>query len=210
VLAQGLEEEGAVMRHARIRDVMTTNVVTVGKDASYKEIATRLHEHRVSALPVLDHDRKVTGVVSAGDLLAREARPGKRSGTTAADLMTAPAVTIGPGAPVSEAARLMYARRVKRLPVVDPAGRLAGIVSRSDVLAVFSRPDDDIWHEITSDVIADGFFMDPAQFTVTVTDGIVTLQSPADTAVVSHGIAQQARHIEGVVAVRERFSQPQT
>jgi CBS-domain-containing membrane protein len=121
--------------------------------------------------------------------------------------MSAPAVTISPDDPVSQAAQLMLARRVRRLPVVGADGRLAGIVSRADVLAVYTRPDDDICREITRDVIMDGFFMDPAQFTVTVADGIVTLEGSPDTAVVADCIVEQVRHMEGVVAVRERLTQ---
>ncbi len=76
--------------------------------------------------------------------------------------MTSPAITIGPDELVSAAARLMSARRVGHLPVVSADGRPAGIISRSDVLAVFRRPDEDIYAEIARDVITDGFFMDPA------------------------------------------------
>jgi CBS-domain-containing membrane protein len=221
-------QKGVIAMHARVRDVMTTNVVAVRKSVSYKEIADRLREFRVSGLPVLDDDGKVAGVVSAVDLLAKEARPeladerhgrlftllhrrelGKARAVTAGKLMTAPPVTVGPDEPVSYAAQLMYVHRVKRLPVVGADGRLAGIISRSDVLAVFSRPDEEIRQEIIRDVILDGFFMDPASFTVTVKDGIVTLEGGPETAVVGQGIIEQIRHLQGVVAVRPRLAQPQ-
>ena len=149
---------------ATVKDVMTTSVVAVRKDASFKEMAAMLRARRISAFPVVDDAGRVIGVVSEGDMLVKEAvqadgssllaalrhlrEDDKATGITAGDLMTAPAVTIGPDAPVEEAARLMYDRRVKRLPVVNVAGRLVGIISRVDVLAVFSRPDDDIRDEI--------------------------------------------------------------
>jgi len=72
---------------------------------------------------------------------------------TAGELMTSRPVTIGPDEPVEQAAFLMYDRGIKRLPVVDEAGHLIGIVSRADVLSVYARPDDDIWREVTDQVI---------------------------------------------------------
>ena len=77
----------------------------------------------------------------------------------------------------------MQSHRVQRLPVVDRDGRLEGIVSRSDVLSVFRRSDEEIRREITQDVIADGFFTDPARLTVTVHNGIVTLEGKPGSAV---------------------------
>jgi CBS-domain-containing membrane protein len=122
--------------------------------------------------------------------------------------MTHPAVTIGPDDLVQAAARVMHSHRLQRLPVIDRDGRLEGIVSRSDVLSVFRRDDEEIRREITQDVIADGFFTDPARFTVTVHNGIVTLEGAPGSAVLGAGIAGQAEHIEGVVAVRDRFVYP--
>ena len=133
----------------------------------------------------MDDDGKVIGVVSEADLLTREVLDGGQesvAGVTAGDLMTHPAVTIGLDEPVEHAAGLMYARRVKRLPVTDAADRLAGIISRSDVLTVYSRPDEEIRKEITGEVILNEFPTDPAWFTVTVQDGIVTLEGHPETA----------------------------
>ena len=145
-----------------VRDVMTSRVVWVTKDAPYKELAARLRENRVSAFPVLDDEGKVIGVVSEADLLAKEAldggydgmpgmitgllrrkEQGKARGITAADLMTHPAVTISPDAAVENAARLMYESKISRLPVVDADGHLTGIISRADVLSVFDRSDEE-------------------------------------------------------------------
>ena len=127
---------------------------------------------------------------------------------TAGDLMTHPAVTISPDDLVQAAARVMHSHRLQRLPVVGREGRLEGIVSRSDVLSVFRRSDEEIRREIIQDVIADGFFTDPARFTVTVHNGIVTLEGEPGSAVLGAGIAGQAEHIEGVIAVRDRFVYP--
>jgi CBS-domain-containing membrane protein len=210
--------------NAIVKDVMSTHVVAVRKGASFKEMAARLREQRVSAFPVLDDDDKVIGVVSEADLLTKEALEGampgvlsgmlhhreqaKADGITAADLMTTPAITIGPDEPVTRAARLMYSRRVKRLPVTDADGRLVGIVARSDVLSVFSRPDENIRREITQDVILDRLLTDPDRFTVTVKDGIVTIEGAPETTAVGHDVIDEARHVEGVVAVRDRLTYP--
>ena len=209
---------------ATIKDVMTTHVIAVRTYASFKDMVISLREHRVSAFPVLDEHDRVVGVVSEADLLTKEAlelsAPGlvsgmlhhrdhsKASGITAADLMTAPPVTIGPLETIGAAARLMYARKVKRLPVTDGEGRLHGIVSRSDVLSVYSRPDGDIKHEITERVMLDLLLTDPARFTVTVKDGIVTVEGVPETAANGHDMIEEIRHLEGVVSVRDRLSYP--
>ena len=201
--------------HARVRDVMTTPVVSVRSEASYREMAAALRAHRVSGLPVVDAEGIVVGVVSETDLLTRLAvnrRPRRRrtpaGELTAADLMTRPAVTTSPDELVTSVARLMSSRKLRRVPVVDSRGRLVGIVCRSDVLSVYSRPDEDIHREITQDVILDGFFTDPDRLTVTVKDGIVTLAGAPGSVVLGRNIVDQVRHVEGVVAVRDRFIYP--
>jgi CBS-domain-containing membrane protein len=210
--------------HATVRDVMSTHVIVVKQSAPYKDMAAMLRAQRVSAFPGVDDDRTVIGVVSEGDLLAKKALDGgdpdatqgqlrrrdhdKAAAVTAAELMTTPAVTIGPDAPVTEAARLMYHRRVKRLPVTSEDGTLIGIVSRADVLSVYSRADADIEREISQDLIAGVFLLDPARFTVAVKDGIVTLEGAPESAEIGRDLADAARHVEGVVAVRDRLSYP--
>jgi nucleotide-binding universal stress UspA family protein/CBS domain-containing protein len=205
---------------------MTTGVVAVRAGTPYREMVAMFRKHRVSGFPVVDDDGKVIGVVSETDLLAVEAaepdpgahtaprgwRPHRKVLTvdeaTAGALMTHPAVTVGPGEMVRNAARLMLSLKLQRLPVVDRDGRLAGIISRSDVLSVFRRTDEEIRREITQDVIADGFFTDPARFMVAVHDGIVTLEGVPGSAVLGASIVDQVRHLEGVVAVRDRFTYP--
>ena len=202
---------------ARVKDVMTTRVVAVRKDATFKEIAALLTEYRVSAFPVLDEDDKVIGVVSEADLLSREAlvaAVGARaeefgSGITAVGLMTKPPVVVTPYEPVADAARLMYNARVKRLPVVGADGELAGIVSRADVLSVYSRPGEEIRREITENVILNGLFADPDRFGVTVSAGVVTLEGQPETTARGREIVAETWHVEGVVAVRDRLTYPE-
>lgn len=202
---------------------MTTSVVAVRKDASFKEMADMLHQRRISAFPVLDDAGRVVGVVSEGDLLVKEAvqatgtsvlaalrhfrEDDKAAGVTAGDLMTEPAITIGPRASVAEAARLMYDRRVKRLPVVNDAGKLLGILSRVDVLAVFARPDAEIRNEIAHQVLP-GLVIAPEKIKVAVRNGIVTLSGELPAGQQRHAVVAAARHVQGVVAVRDRFDGP--
>lgn len=211
---------------ATVKDVMTTRVVAVRKNAPFKDIAALLSRYRVSAFPVLDDDGTVIGVVSEADLLCKEAlisamgglaaRPGQyhddfaRAATvTAADLMTTPPVTITAGEPVSGAARLMYNARVKRLPVVSEDGHLAGIISRADVLSVYGRPDDEIGEEIAKNVILNEFPSDPGCFIVTVKDGIVTLEGRPETVRQGRDILAEIWRVEGVVSVRDRLTYPE-
>jgi CBS domain-containing protein len=208
-----------------VKDVMSTLPVWVSETMSFQEIAARLRECRVSAFPVLDAHGRVTGVVSEADLLVKEAvlgEPGgvsgllaglvhraarvKARGVTAADLMTSPAVTIGPDDTVEHAARLMYDRKVKRLPVIDQGGRLVGIISRTDILAVFDRADAEIREEIMTQVIASQ--SEPSHYSVIVKDGIVTLEGNPETAAIGHDLVARARHVQGVVTVRDRLVYP--
>ncbi len=209
-----------------VKDVMSTHVIAVRPSTGYKEMAAMLRDQRVSAFPVIDDGNKVIGIVSESDLLVKEALEGTVPGTlhslaqrhvrsqvtglTAADLMTRRAVTIGPDEPASHAARLMYSKRVKRLPVVSEDGTLIGIVTRSDVLSVYRRPDTEIRHEITENLILDTFLCDPARFDVTVKSGVVTITGTPETAETGREIIAAARHVEGVVAVRDRLSYPLT
>jgi CBS domain-containing protein len=207
-----------------VKDVMSTHVIAVRQSAGYKEMAAMLRDQRVSAFPVIDDDNKVIGVVSETDLLAKEALEGTVPGTlqslprqhvrsqvngvTAAELMTKPAVTIGPDKPVTDAARLMFTMRVKRLPVVSDDGTLIGIVTRSDVLSVYSRPDAQIQQQVIQNLILGTFPYDPDSFTVTVKDGIVTIEGTPETSRAGLDIIDAVRHMEGVVAVRDRLSYP--
>ena len=196
---------GAGRRHYgrsqdRVRDVMTRPVVTVNLRTPYKRIATLLAQHQISAVPVLVLGRHVAGVVSEADLLSaqerrlreaqlesgghfrRHADAKKHQGLTAAELMTSPAVTIHPDAPLQAAARLMTSRHIKRLPVVEAGtafgggvgGKLIGIVSRRDLLGVFLRLDEDIAGDVR-EMLAQLPQVDPGDVTITVRNGIVTL-----------------------------------
>ncbi|MET9346340.1 CBS domain-containing protein [Streptomyces termitum] len=197
-----------------VDDVMTHTAVAVGRDAPYKEIVALMDQWKVSALPVLEGEGRVVGVVSEADLLPKEAfrdtGPApedavKAGAVRAGDLMSSPAVTVRAGASLAEAARVMARRRVKRLPVVNEIGMLEGVVSRSDLLKVFLREDGEIAAEVRHSVLGGAA---ATGLDVTVAEGVVTLRGTlADRALVPL-LARAARAVEGVVDVRIALADP--
>ncbi|MGW3151832.1 CBS domain-containing protein [Streptomyces sp. NPDC001177] len=200
-----------------VSDVMTQAVASVGRSASFKVIVEMMQDWGVSALPVLEGEGRVVGVVSEADLLPTEElrdspeegyallhRPAdvaKAGALTAGDLMTSPAITVRANATLAEAARIMAHQKVKRLPVVDESGLLAGVVSRADLLKVFLRDDRDIAEEIRRDIVSHLFPLTSSALQVDVHDGIATLTGTVrDTALVPVA-ARLVRAVEGVVDV---------
>lgn len=208
----------------RVREVMTQDVVTVDEHASFKEVASLLTERRVSALPVLDGEGRVVGIVSEADLILKEESPqgppearllqgrrrretrAKAAGGTAAELMTSPAVTIGPDAGVAQATRVLHHHGIKRLPVVDPAGPLLGIVSRADLLKVFLRSDADIAREVRQQVLVRAMWIDPDTVRVNVRDGVVTLTGQLERRSLIPNTVNLVRGLDGVVDVVDRLT----
>jgi len=212
----------------RVRDVMTTKVITVDRITPYKEIAELLAKHKINSVPVLMLGRHVAGVVSEADLLiaqqkrerAAQAAAGgglhlthrhdAHQGLTAEALMSSPAITIIPEASLSTAARLMNDHNLKSLPVVKPDGTLAGIVSRSDLLSVFLRSDEDIAGEVR-DLLSKVLLTGPEAVSVRVHNGVVILtgQPAAGT---DPGLVPVAVRliwdIAGVVDVSEKIGAP--
>ena len=119
--------------------------------------------------------------------------------------MSRPAVTIGQGATLTEAARRLHAAGVKRLPVVDPVGRLVGILSRVDLLKVFLRSDEDLYREIVDDIIFGELFMGPNRFDVDVHDGVVVLQGRCERRSLIPTVVRAVAGVEGVVRVENRL-----
>ena len=208
----------------RVRDVMTSDVVTVDEQASFKEIAALITGRRVSALPVLDADGRMVGIVSEADLTLKEEFPegpaggrlfqGRRqredrvkaAGDTAAELMTSPAVTVGPDATVAEAARLLHRHGIKRMPVVDPAGPLLGIVSRADLLKVFLRSDADVARAVRQEVLLRAMWMDPDTVVVDVRDGVVTLTGQLERRSLVPIVITLVHALDGVVDVVDQLT----
>jgi len=206
-----------------VADVMTSTVVSVRDDSPFKQIIEALTEAHVSALPVVDPDGHVLGIVSESDLLAKVAGVGrpaphpsadttetprahrKAEAETARDLMTAPVVTTRPDTPVSHAARVAALQHVRRLPVVDSDDKLVGIVTRSDLLRVFLRDDEAIREHVIS-LIRRQLFIDTSTIEVDVLDGVVTLRGQLDSRVMFEPLVDVIRDTTGVVAVRDNIS----
>lgn len=206
-----------------VKDVMTTDVVAIAEDTSFKTIVETMRRAHVASVPVLDSAGQVRGVVSESDLLLKETDPDaaeefhlsparrreqrKAEAATAARLMTSPPVTIAETATVEDAAAAMRRHRVGRLPVIDePTGRLVGIIGRADVLAVYGRPDEDIRRDVHDEVVTAEFGLDRGRIDVTVEDGQVTLVGSVPRRSQIPVLLHSVRHVEGVVSARARLS----
>lgn len=204
--------------------VMTTPVVTVRRDTPFKEVVATMASKGISAVPVVDEQGRPVGVVSEADALAKQEFHGaidpmswlasrrkktrwhKASGLTAADLMTTPVVTIGADESVTLAARRLAEKRLRRLFVVDGDGRLAGVLSRRDVLGMFLRGDEEIRTDIEQQVLAKGMWMVPGTVSADVSGGVVTLKGKLEHRTTAEIAARLSQAVPGVVAVRNNLT----
>jgi len=206
-----------------VKDVMTKTVVVVQDAAPFKEIARLMQEYRASALPVVDEEGRLLGIVSEADLLLKE-DPGfegerhlfegrfrrvqreKAFGLVAGQLMTAPVYTVVPDTPLAEAARLMHDKGVKRLPVVDARGVVLGIVSRADVVKIFLRSDDEIDREIRDEVLFKTLWLEPNTVHVRVREGVVALEGQLERRSLIPVLVEMVHRVDGVIGVENRLS----
>jgi CBS domain-containing protein len=169
----------------QVDDVMTREVITVGVDTPVAQIASLLDREDISAVPVTTATGGVLGVVSQADLLVgvadgerdhpRGGRPkGRAAALRAGDLMTTPALSIDADASLTQAARTMQDRKVRRLLVTSPQGRLLGVVSRGDLLRPYARNDAQIRREAEAQ-LRRRLWINPDQVAVRVHEGTATL-----------------------------------
>lgn len=209
----------------KVKDVMRREVTTVAPATPLKEVATILSEHGFSGLPVVADGGRVVGVVSEADILAKERGPTERRGgllgwlleppdvwaeakldaRTAEEAMSAPAITVEPGAAVAAAAGIMVERGINRLPVVEN-GELVGIVTRADLVRAFTRNDVEIEREIREDVVAQQLWIDPSTLVIRAKDGLVTLRGQVEKRSVADVLASFAQRVPGVVAVTNELT----
>jgi len=207
----------------RVKDVMTTEPITVTPETSLKDAAALLAEHRISGLPVVDSGNHVVGVISEGDVLFKEiggtherhlierwletppAGEAKVEAKTVGEAMTAPAVTITAKRPLAEVANLMIDQGVKRLPVVDAEGALVGIVTRADLVRAFVRSDEEILAEIRDDVIKRTLWIESDSIEVAVDGGEVRLSGEVDTKADAEMIPSFVQRVPGVVSVLSKL-----
>jgi CBS domain-containing protein len=206
----------------KVESVMSPKVLAVRPQTPFKEIVQMMEANRISAVPVVDvtdSDGRVVGIVSEADLMLKEeyAGPGRygmshsdaevaAAGRDAAAFMTRPVVTIKPGASLAEAARLMHRGGLKRLPVVDEAGRLVGIVSRADLLKAFLRSDESIRMEVEDDLIGRTLVLEPGTVTIGVAGGVVSLSGKLESRSLAAILVRLARGVQGVVDVEDHLT----
>ena len=211
----------------RIAEVMSTELVTVRPDQSLKDVVQAMVDHGVSAVPVVDADGRVAGIVTEADVMSREAYGGgrrkplrmlveyfsgrdpqwlrKAAGLRADEVMTRQIVTASPHEDVRVAARRMVEHEIKRLVVVDDEGAPVGIVSRHDVLQFFCRDDADVAKDLA--VLLGDLLRVPEDLDVRyeVDHGVVglegTVRHPSDERVLKHAVLA----VPGVVDVDSRI-----
>ncbi|WP_328924015.1 CBS domain-containing protein [Streptomyces sp. NBC_00190] len=207
------------MKHIKVGDLMTDEVVSVVSATPFKDVAKLLAQHDISGLPVLDDEDRVVGVISESDLLSRQASAVPATGdaeegaavpeaaaVTAAGIMSAPAVTALADETAAEAARLMTRRGVERLPVVDEEDRLVGIVTRRDLLRLFLRPDAEIRRRVVDDVLVGTMGLSAEAVELHVVDGIVTLEGRLERQSQVPVLIRLTEQLDGVVAVAARLT----
>lgn len=208
--------------HQTVADVMSTDLVVATRSTPYKELVRKLRELGVHALPIVDPDRRLVGIVTETDLaFKQEYRPAghvpflegteqrrqrhKAAATLAEECMSEPVAVTGPNVPVPTAARLLHRKGVHHLPVVDAQGRLVGIVTRRDLLAVFLRPDAEIYRQIRIGVLGVILHVPEGEVDLRVDDGVVTLSGKVEWRSLVREIVTRTRAVEGVVGVVDRL-----
>ncbi len=212
-------------RHRTVADVMTSRVHVASPETPFKLLVRLIEENRISAVPIVDHEGIPVGVVSESDLLFKEQRGelasktdllhprrhhtqrAKAEGLVASDVMTSPPITIKADSRLVEAARLIHERNVRRLIVVDERGKISGIVSRSDLLQVFLRSDEELLEEIVANLIPR--LMLTLRHPVTVPDvhdNVVTLRGEVDRKSDAEILGRLTKELDGVVDVVNQLS----
>ncbi len=210
----------------KVKEVMTPEVVTVGPQMPLKEIIDCMVRSEVSCLPVVDQNRSLVGIITEADLISKEAygttrrralalfgdvlskrdHPwvAKAAGVRAADVMTRDVVVCRPTDDIRSVAKRMLEQRVKRIPVMED-GRLVGIVSRHDVLALLDRPDELITRDVARALVHDPDRPDDHHVQFSVRDGIVTLIGDVRYAWDEPVVVSIVRGVPGVIDVDSRL-----
>jgi CBS-domain-containing membrane protein len=211
------------MKHT-VEAVMTSQVVTARPATPFHELVRLLEQCHISALPVVDDSGRLVGIVSEADLLIKEGYPhgatdatpidaaryrkrlDKAAGTRADQVMAASVTSVPLGTLVADAVRLMLRLDVKRLPVVDARGGLAGIVARSDLLKVFLRPDPAVRWEVDHDIVRGELGIADGAVQVEVRDGVVGLRGQVERRGQVAALVRRVQAVDGVAQVDARLS----
>ena len=193
----------------QVVDLMTTDVITVSSETGIRDAARLMFRNRVSGLPVTTADGTLAGIITEADFLRLEVerQEGETElGSTVGDVMSPGVVTTGPETEIYDAAKMMTFQDIKRLPVVDDDSRLLGIISRADIVSVFTRPDDVIEDEIREDLIRRVLFIDPDQLNVAVANGVVTFVGEVGTRNEARLLSELASRLDGVLHVENQLA----
>lgn len=200
----------------RVVDLMASDVISVRPDTSLRDAARIMVEKGISGLPVTNEEGTLVGVVSEGDFLRKEVDRGDLMGRgllgvlfdnrdslaeaeTVGEVMAENLFTVSPDATLVEAARTMTTHGVKRLPVVTREGKLVGVISRRDVVAAFTRPDELIEDEIREDILRRLLFLDPALLDISVTAGVVSIAGELPTRTDTRLLEAMVQRTDGVI-----------
>lgn len=219
----------------KARDVMVSPVITVKPSASVKEVAVLFLERRISAVPVVDDQAKVVGIVSEGDLMHRSEAGTERhrswwlrglAGDDAiageyvkaharkvADVMTRRVITASPDAPLHEIAALLEKNSIKRAPIVNN-GQLVGIVSRANLIQAVASTRKELDIPLSDTTIRDKIlahlknqsWAHTGLLNVTVNDGVVSLWGMTNSDTERKAIRVAAETMAGVRAVNDQLS----
>jgi CBS domain-containing protein len=193
----------------KVRDIMSTPIVAVPPGTPVRELARLLLERQISAVPIVDGERRLLGLVSEADLLPielvdqrRQASPEavpERAPETAGELMTKDVISVPPDLDVGEAARVITTHRLRHVPVVED-GRVTGMLSRRDLLGMLTRGDAEVQAEIEGLLASELGAQAPA---VHVRRGELEV-ALAEDAPAYRLVKVLATSVPGVVAVRGR------
>jgi CBS domain-containing protein len=190
-------------------DLMTIDVIAVSAGTGLREAARLMFRNRVSGLPITDDNGTLIGIISEADFLRLEVerQEGTRDqGDTVGDVMSRGVVTVRPNVEIYEAAKIMAVQEVKRLPVVDDDDRLLGVISRADIVSIFTRPDDVVEDEIREDLIRRVMFIDPDDIQVSVGNGVVTLSGQVATRSEASMLEELTNRLDGVLGVQSELT----
>lgn len=194
----------------RVVDLMTADVITASPETPIKAAARLMVRNKVSGLPVCDEDSRVVGIITEADFLrlevAREEADNPQPVERVEQVMHRSVLTITPDATVADAARVMVVNDVNRLPVTDGDGKSLGIISRLDVVAAFTRPDEIIEDEINEDLLRRVLFVDPDDISVEVSNGVVIFNGEIGTRNEARLLAELARRLDGVIKVESNLT----
>ncbi|MEX1031771.1 MAG: CBS domain-containing protein [Cellvibrionaceae bacterium] len=126
----------------KVREFMTENPQCCSPDASLREAAQYMADCDCGEIPVLDSQKRPIGVITDRDIACRAVAKGKAPETTkVSDIMTSPAITIGPEQTLEDCCKLMDDNQIRRVPVVDDSGACCGIVAQADVVKAANESD---------------------------------------------------------------------